>query len=293
MQRSGRLGRPDRYLRGAMSRRILLLAVLAPRPRRARRARRRSRSSPPASTEGGKLAFTVDSDQPAAGVDVTTDGRLAPRPAATTRRKTQTLNFAPSTAARRDRRGPDDRRRRARDRRDVHRRPSTPDAATPRAPATGTIVNDDQPSLGDRATSRSPRTPAPRSAHDRARRRSATTSPSRYATADDTANGRPTTPRRAAPRRSRPARASATITVPITNDDVDEDDERFKVTLASPQGATSATRDATRRRSPTTTSASSASATSASSRATASRRSRGFPVQLSGADVPHGQRRSS
>lgn len=181
--------------------------------------------------EGGKLAFTVSSDQPALGVEVTTQDASA-KAGSDYETKEQTLNFvaldggepqvvevqtSTDTTPETD---------------ETLKLTATPPAGDP-ATGTGTIRNDDAPALsvGDLTVAENGGTASLTVASQPI----GTDVSVAFATSDDTANG--TDYAATSGRLTIPAGAGgASIVIPLIDDGVDEEDERLKVTLSAPQG---------------------------------------------------------
>ena len=184
-------------------------------------------------TEGGKIVFTITSDQPGTFTVATKDGTAkagsdytAPEPA--------TVNFLPPLQT-----------SETVEVQTTQEGDPEPDetfivTATPNTPGVqgdegvGTIRNDDQPTLGVGDVSVSERAG---SANVTVSSQVVNTDVAfSYTTGDDSANGSDygaTSGRLTI----RAGQGSATVSVPITNDEMDEDDERFKFTIAEVQGA--------------------------------------------------------
>jgi len=213
-----------------MVRRTLLL-TLAALGLAAPAARAEITVSSPTQTEGGKLAFTVASSEPAVGVAVKTEDGSA-KAGSDYETKEDTLTFSPVTP------GPYT----VEVQTSTDGDPETDETLklTATAPGedpvsgTGTIKNDDAPalSIGDVTVAENGGTASLAVVSQPI----STDVSVAFATADDTANG--TDYAATSGRITIPAGAGgASIAIPLTDDGVDEEDERLKVTLSAPQGA--------------------------------------------------------
>jgi hypothetical protein len=183
-------------------------------------------------TEGGKVAFTVTSDTLALGVQITVADGTAKSGSDYDPPETETINFSSINGGTQTVEVPT-RADADPEMDETFTLTATPPGQTPDS-GTGTIRNDDQPSLslGDVSVAENAGSATLTIASQPV---SADVSVA-FATADDTANGTDYTA--STGRVTIPAgRAGATIAVPIADDTVDEDDERLKVTLSAPTGA--------------------------------------------------------
>jgi hypothetical protein len=189
-------------------------------------------------TEGGKVAFTVtnDSSLPASAQFATTDGSA--KAGSDYETKSQNVSFL----------GSGDQIVEVQTTTDTDPETDETFTVTVTPPGgdpdtgTGTIKNDDAPSIAIRDVSVSES--AGSATVQLASQAVGNDVTVAFATSDDTATSADYTPS-SGRATIRAGQGSGTITVPLTNDTVDEEDERFKVKLSSPEGASVSDDDAT------------------------------------------------